>query len=262
MSAGPGGTDRPGTDGADTGSVATQTSEATESGEGESTEGGGRRSMSRRTRIALAIILLVAVLAAIGFTLSYFLDARQYVSTDNAQVDGTQIPIVAPTSGTLVGWTGTQGAVLRPEQVVGRVEIDGGYVRPQRPIRAPAAGTVATSDTTDGAYVTAGQQLAIAYDPGDVYVTARIDETDINDVRPGQTVDFTVDAYGDRTFTGSVREVQGGAAGVFSPLPQSNSSGNFQKVTQVIPVKIAIDDLQGLELIPGMNVEVNIHKNG
>ncbi|MHC1557530.1 efflux RND transporter periplasmic adaptor subunit [Actinomycetospora sp. C-140] len=260
MSAGPGGTDRPETHGADTGPVATQQAPegAEESGSAES----GRRPMSRRTRIALAVILLIAVLAAIGFTLSYFLDARQYVSTDNAQVDGTQIPIVAPTSGTLIGWTGTQGAVLRPEQVVGRVEIDGGYVRPQRPIRAPAAGTVATSDTTEGAYVTAGQQLAIAYDPGNVYVTARIDETDINDVRPGQTVDFTVDAYGDRTFTGSVREVQGGAAGVFSPLPQSNSSGNFQKVTQVIPVKIAIDDLQGLELIPGMNVEVNIHKNG
>ncbi|GAA4812537.1 HlyD family efflux transporter periplasmic adaptor subunit [Actinomycetospora chlora] len=241
----------------DTGPVATE--QPAEDGTGE---GGGRRGLSRRTRVALIVILVIALLAAAGFTLSYLLDARQYVSTDNAQIDGTQIPIVAPTSGTLVGWTGTQGAVLHAEQVVGRVEIDGGYVRPQRPIRAPAAGTVATDDTTEGAYVTAGQQLAIAYDPGDVYVTARIDETDINDVRVGQVVDFTVDAYGGRTFTGSVREVQGGAAGVFSPLPQSNSSGNFQKVTQVIPVKIGIDDLQGLELIPGMNVEVDIHRSG
>jgi multidrug resistance efflux pump len=221
-----------------------------------------KRPMRRGTRIALIVIVLLAVLAAVGFTLSYFLDARQYVTTDNALVDGTQIPIVAPTGGTLVGWTATQGAVLRRDQVVGRIEIDGGYVRPQRSIRAPAAGTVAMDDTTDGAYVTAGQQLAIAYDPDGVYVTARLDETDIDAVRPGQEVDLTVDAYPDRTFTGSVREIQGGAAGVFSPLPQSNSQGNFQKVTQVIPVKIGIDDLQGLELIPGMNVEVNIHRDG
>ena len=61
--------------------------------------------------------------------------------------------------------------------------------------------------------------------------------------------------------TGSVREIQGGAAGVFSLFPQANSSGNFQKVTQVIPVKISIDDLHGLNLVPGMNVTVKIHKN-
>ena len=49
---------------------------------------------------------------------------------------------------------------------------------------------------------------------------------------------------------------------MFSLFPQSNSSGTFQKVTQVIPVKISIDDLQGLNLVPGMNVTVKIHKNG
>jgi multidrug resistance efflux pump len=151
--------------------------------------------------------------------------------------------------------------VLRQDQVVGRVELDGGYVRPQRAIRAPAACTIAQNNTTEGAYVTAGTQLAVGYNPGDVYVTARVDETDINDVRVGQHVDFTVDAYSGRTFTGSVREIQGGAAGVFSPLPQSNSSGNFQKVTQVIPVRVSIDDNQGLDLIPGMNVTVDIRKD-
>lgn len=224
----------------------------------EAEEGEAKRPMRRSSKIAIIVIVLIALAAAIGFTTSYLVDASHYVTTDNAQIDGTQIPITAPTSGTLTAWTGTQGAVLRADQVVGRVEIDGGYVRPQRSIRAPAAGTVAVDDTTEGAYVTAGTQLAVAYDPRDVYVTARVDETDINDVRVGQRVEFTVDAYGSRTFSGSVREIQNGAANVFSPLPQSNSSGNFQKVTQVIPVKVSIDDFQGLELIPGSNVEVNI----
>ena len=93
-----------------------------------------------------------------------------------------------------------------------------------------------------------------------MYVTARVDETDIDAIRIGQRVEFTVDAFPDNEFTGVVREIQGGAAGVFSLFPQSNSSGTFQKVTQVIPVKISIDDLQGLNLVPGMNVTVKIDK--
>ena len=47
---------------------------------------------------------------------------------------------------------------------------------------------------------------------------------------------------------------------MFSLFPQSNSSGNFQKVTQVIPVKITIDDLKGLALVPGMSVTVKIRR--
>ncbi|MGH3588607.1 MAG: efflux RND transporter periplasmic adaptor subunit, partial [Pseudonocardia sp.] len=58
----------------------------------------------------------------------------------------------------------------------------------------------------------------------------------------------------------TVREVQGGAAGVFSVFPESNTSGNFQKVTQVIPVTIDIQNPEGLPLVPGMNVTVKIHK--
>lgn len=230
-------------------------------GEGDEAKA-GRRPLKRSTKIALVVIILLAVAAAAAFTISYFLDASKYVSTDNAQVDGTQIPIVAPSSGTLVGWTVNTGTVLRKDQVVGRVQIQGAYVQPQLPIRAPADGTVATTSTTEGAYLTAGSQLAIAYDPADVYVTARVDETDIDEVAVGRAVDFTVDAYPGRTFHGYVDQIQGGAAAVFSPFPQSNSGGNFQKVTQVIPVRVGISDGQGVDLIPGMNVTVDIHKSG
>ena len=221
-----------------------------------------RRGLKRSTKIGIIVIVVLAVLAAAAFAANYFINSSKVVSTDNAQVDGTQIPIVAPASGTLIGWTGTTGSVLQREQLVGRVQVQGAYVQPQLPIRAPAAGTVANSDTTEGAYVTAGAQLAIAYDPANVYVTARVDETDIDDVQVNRPVDFTVDAYPGRTFHGTVEEIQGGAAAVFSPFPQSNSGGNFQKVTQVIPVRISIDDMQGLDLIPGMNVTVDIHKPG
>ncbi len=48
---------------------------------------------------------------------------------------------------------------------------------------------------------------------------------------------------------------------MFSAFPQSNTTGNFQKVTQVIPVKIAISDTHNLSLVPGMNATVKIHKD-
>ena len=222
------------------GDETTETTAATPDPDTEPTPvvGTPRRRMKRSTKIALIVIGVLALLAAVGFTVSYVLDASRYVSTDNAQVDGTQEPIVAPASGTLVGWQGTTGLVMHRDQVIGRVQIQGAYVQPQLAIRAPAAGTIANSSTTDGAYVTAGAQLAVAYDPATVYVTARVDETDIDDVQVGRPVDFTVDAYPGRTFHGGVEEIQGGAAAVFSPFPQSNSGGNFQKVTQVIPVRV------------------------
>ncbi len=244
------------------GGTATSVDDAATPAEGTPAEGEKKRGLKRSTKIALIVIVTLAVLAAAAFAINYFINSSKVVSTDNAQVDGTQIPIVAPVSGTLIGWRGTTGSVLQREQLVGRVQVQGAYVQPQLPIRAPAAGTIANSDTTEGAYVTAGAQLAIAYDPSNVYVTARVDETDIDDVQVGRAVDFTVDAYPGRTFHGSVEEIQGGAAAVFSPFPQSNSGGNFQKVTQVIPVRVTIDDMQGVDLIPGMNVTVDIHKPG
>ena len=120
---------------------------------------------------------------------------------------------------------------------------------------------VVVDNGVEGAFVPAGTQLAVAYNYSRIFVTARVDETDIDAVAPGQRVDISVDAYPDATITGTVSEIQGGAAGVFSLFPQSNTSGNFQKVTQVIPVKIAISNPDNVALVPGMNVYVKIHKN-
>jgi multidrug resistance efflux pump len=217
--------------------------------------------LNRSRRIALIVIAVLAVLAAVGFGASYLLYSRNYVSTDNAQVDGDKIDINAPTTGTLTRWTISKGSTLRANQIVGRVKILNSFAEPQRAIRSPGNGTVAVSNVVEGQYVTAGTELATAYDFAKIYFTARVDETDIGDVHPGQLVDIDVDAYPGAPITGMVTEIQGAAAGLLSLFPESNSSGNFQKVTQVIPVKIAITNTAGRELIPGMNVTVHIHKH-
>jgi multidrug resistance efflux pump len=220
----------------------------------------GRRQLSRGTRIAIAVIVLVALVAAGIFAYSYFAYARNFVSTDNAQIDGDQIVVTAPATGTLIDWQGAVGTTFQQGQVIGRVQIQNGFVQPQMSIRAPANGTVAQSNVVDGTWVTQGSTLATAYNLANIYVTARVQETDINSVRPGQAVDISVDAYPGAKLTGHVQEVEGASAGTFSLLPQNNSSGNFQKVTQNVPVRIQLDDTKGLYLVPGMSVTVNIHK--
>jgi len=152
-----------------------------------------RRKLKRSTRIALVVILIVAVIA--GVAVSYFLNARNYVSTDNAQVDGDKIMINALTSGTLEDWRISQGSVVKKGQVVGRIKIKNAFAQPLMSIRAPTDGTVAVDNGVVGTYVTNGTQLATAYNLDKIYVTARVDDTDIRAVRPGQLVDISVDAY-------------------------------------------------------------------
>lgn len=216
--------------------------------------------LKRSTRTALIIILVFAVVTAGGFGVSYWFNTRNYVSTDNAQVDGDKISINAPTGGLLVHWTANRGAAVHRDQIIGRIEMMNGFVQPQTPIRAPDNGTVAVDNGVNGTYVTPGTQLAVAYDLNRIYVTARIDETDVNAVRLGQAVSIHVDAFPHLPVTGHVQEIQSGAASAFSLFPQNNSTGNFQKVTQVIPVKIALDNLPNVDLVPGMSVTVYIHK--
>jgi multidrug resistance efflux pump len=231
-------------------------------GDGVAAPPAKKRRMKRSTRVSLLVIALVALVVAGVLVVVYVIEGGRYVSTDNAQIDGDKITVNAPGSGTLVDWTAHQGSQLLKNHVVGRIRIQGGFVQPQQAIRAPGDATVVVDNGVEGAFVAAGTELAVAYDFSRLYVTARVDETDIDDVHIGQPVDISVDAYPGVDLNGSVQGVQGGAAAVFSPFPQSNTSGNYQKVTQVIPVKIGIDDPKNLALVPGMNVTVKIHKDG
>ena len=68
-----------------------------------------------------------------------------------------------------------------------------------------------------------------------------------------------VDAYPDTTLTGKVEQVGLTTANTFSMLPSSNATANYTKVTQVVPVKISLDS-KSVNIVPGMNVTVRIHK--
>ncbi|MGH8274753.1 MAG: HlyD family secretion protein [Gammaproteobacteria bacterium] len=127
-----------------------------------------------------------------------------------------------------------------------------------RIIKSPVNGVVDKTFVLKGDYVTPGQPLLMMHDPSHVWIEANVKETDIASVAPGDPASIHVDAYSGRTFHGKVVRVGNAATNQFALLPNPNPSGNFVKVTQRIPVRIALEQTKHGRLKPGMNVEVSI----
>jgi multidrug resistance efflux pump len=110
-----------------------------------------------------------------------------------------------------------------------------------------------------GAYVNSGAQL-MALVPNQKWVIANMKETQMDNVRVGQPVRFTVDALNHRQFTGHVQHISPGTGSEFALLQADNATGNFVKIAQRVPVRITIDPDQQEEerLRPGMSVVVSI----
>jgi membrane fusion protein, multidrug efflux system len=127
-------------------------------------------------------------------------------------------------------------------------------------VKASAAGRVANKTVAAGDYVEPGTPL-MAIVPSQVYVTAEFKETQLARLRLGQPVEIKVDAYPDLRLRGHVDSVQPATGNAFTPLPAQNAAGNWVKVVQRVPVKIAIDRLPddpSRRLGPGMSVEVKV----
>src|SRR5881397_976921 len=126
-------------------------------------------------------------------------------------------------------------------------------------ITAPASGVVSKKTVELGQLVQAGQPLMSVVPLEDVWITANLKETQIEDVRPGQPVDFTVDAYPGLHFRGHVESLSPATGARFSLLPPDNATGNFTKVVQRVPVRIRPDKPDPAHpLRPGMSVVVTI----
>ena len=126
-----------------------------------------------------------------------------------------------------------------------------------RTIKSPVNGVVDKTFVKVGEYVTPGQRLALVHDPDKIWIEANIKETQIRKLKIGQRVELGVDAYPDIAFEGRVLSIGNATTSEFALLPSPNPSGNFTKITQRLPVRIALQQKDGL-LRPGMMVEVNI----
>ena len=138
-------------------------------------------------------------------------------------------------------------------------EVNLGYTR----ITAPANGEVGKRDVQEGQLVTPGMQI-IDLVRGDVWILANYLETQLTNIRKGDVADIKIDAFPGVVLHGKVVEIAPASGSQSALLPPDNATGNFTKVVQRIPVKIALDPghpLQG-RLRPGLSTEVTIHASG
>lgn len=140
----------------------------------------------------------------------------------------------------MIGVSGTGSKDARVAQKQGELEtarLNLSYSR----IVAPSDGYITRKGVEVGNYVQPGQALMAVVALENAWITANYKESQLGNVRPGQAVEFTVDGYPGRRFTGKVESIMAGTGAAFSLLPPENATGNYVKVTQRIPVRIAID---------------------
>jgi membrane fusion protein (multidrug efflux system) len=127
-----------------------------------------------------------------------------------------------------------------------------------RVVRSPIDGIVDRKFVEPGEYVIPGQRLLLVHDPKAVWIEANVKETKLASLKPGQPVVVSVDAYPGVDFAGRVERIGNAATSAFALLPSPNPSGNFTKITQRVPVRIAVNQREETPLRPGMMVEVDI----
>jgi membrane fusion protein (multidrug efflux system) len=127
-------------------------------------------------------------------------------------------------------------------------------------VRAPISGTATQVDNIQlGRFVPAGTPILSVIDDQAPWVDANPKETDITYLRVGQKATLEVDSFPDIKFTGTVVAVSPGTGAQFSILPPQNATGNWVKVVQRVPVRIAFDKNEKTKLLrSGMSVDVSI----
>jgi membrane fusion protein, multidrug efflux system len=150
----------------------------------------------------------------------------------------------------------TNAALQHSEAVQEQAQLNLGYTN----IVAPIDGVVGDRSLRVGEYVQAGTQLMAVVPLVAVYVVANFEETQLAGIREGAPVSIVVDTYSGATVKGHVDSIAPASGEEFALLPPDNATGNFTKIVQRIPVKIAIDPNDPLrgDLRPGMSVTATV----
>lgn len=215
--------------------------------------------MKKIITINIVTILLILIIGAVAFY--FYNQSANYIKTDNAKVDSEQMKLSSPIPGQITKLNAKEGDKLNEGDTVAEVTGKGQDGQPQKmEIKMPKDGTIAKMDGQENGMAQAGQPMAYAYNMNDLYITANIDETDVKDLSENEKVDVSIDGQSPQ-IKGRVDRIGNATASSFSLMPSSNSDGNYTKVTQVVPVKIKLDNQPSKGIVPGMNAEVSIHKN-
>jgi membrane fusion protein (multidrug efflux system) len=171
-------------------------------------------------------------------------------SMANAQITPKQIALTEARA------RAGEANALKAKASLEQAELNLGYTK----VVAPVDGVVGNRSAQAGQNVQAGQDLLSLVPTNDIWVTANFKETQLEYMRPGQSVSIKVDALGGAKLHGKVTAIGGATGSRYSLLPPENATGNYVKVVQRIPVRIDFDDAnkQGFNqdgrLRPGLSV--------
>ncbi|WP_144097150.1 HlyD family secretion protein [Croceicoccus sediminis] len=157
--------------------------------------------------------------------------------------------------------TGAQVPGVNPEVAAGRAALEQARLNLQRTVvRAPVDGRVTQVSRLQvgQAAMTGLPMLSIVQEAG-ARVEANFKETDLANMRPGQKARISIDAYPNLELAGHVDSIGAGTGSEFSVLPAQNATGNWVKITQRVPVRIAIDEASSRPLISGLSTEVTVY---
>ncbi|WP_166244779.1 efflux RND transporter periplasmic adaptor subunit [Paenibacillus turpanensis] len=214
-----------------------------------------------KRKVILYVILAVFAIAGIGGGGMYWYQSQHYITTEDARLAGDIYKVVPRVSGKVTSLQVKEGDHVVMDQIIGQQDSSNlsTSMLDQAVLRSPIEGTVIKTSVHEGEIASPGQTVAMVVDNSKLYVSANIEETDIQRVHKGQKVDVMIDTFSGTTLQGEVSEIGHATASTFALLPSSNTSGNFTKVTQRIPIKIAIGDQQGLDLSVGLSATIKIH---
>jgi membrane fusion protein (multidrug efflux system) len=127
-------------------------------------------------------------------------------------------------------------------------------------IRAPYSGRLGRKNIQEGQQIQPGQPLVSIINEKEKWITANYKETQVANMYIGQPAEIKVDAIDGKIFKGKIVAIAGSTGSRFSLLPPDNSTGNFVKIIQRVPVKIEFSDKNADRIVAGMNVTVSVRK--
>ena len=150
----------------------------------------------------------------------------------------------------------TEAAIATRQSQLDQARLRLTYTR----ICAPIAGRIGRKNMEPGQYIQPGQNICTVINDSEYWIIANFKETQLEKMSEGQPVDIKLDAYPDQKITGKIESMSEATGAKFALLPPDNASGNFIKVTQRVPVKIALDNPSEIKnlLRAGLSAEVEV----
>jgi membrane fusion protein (multidrug efflux system) len=158
----------------------------------------------------------------------------------------------------MIGTRRQQAAAALTQAVAERdiARLNLGYTE----LRAPIDGTIGNRYARNGAYAAAGSHMMAIVPARGLWVDANFKESQLARMRPGLSATIEADVLPGRRFHGHVASMAPATGAQFSVLPPENATGNFTKIVQRVPVRIVLDDADGVlgTLRPGLSVQAEV----